>query len=69
MQLLVGGAFGMCVSKFKQRKNMKKIIFTMVTAAVINVSAHDFYVNLITPNESKPWSVTASIDRGRYHTF
>lgn|GEM_PF-4251218 len=48
---------------------MKKIIFTMVTAAVINVSAHDFYVNLITPNESKPWSVTASIDRGRYHTF
>lgn len=54
----------MYVSKFKRRKNMKKIIFTMVATAVINVSAHDFYVNVITPNESKSWSATASIGWG-----
>lgn len=41
----------------------------MVTAAVMGVSAnaHDFYINLIAPNEAKPWSATASIGWG--HTL
>ena len=31
------------------------------------LKAHDFYINVITPNETKPWSATASIGWG--HTI